>query len=193
MLKEELQKLSKWIFQISWDLAIRTAHLQCQLQSAQAEVSGLELVFSFRELRWEFAVRMVKLQDELRWARGKISNLKCSSKSKSAATYLKARGLSLAIIPISVRSPPIESYTPSGGRPSVGAVEESGQPSMVPCWSNHLSREGSPYVPRVGMAVGSKVGLRRQSASAHQFGQQSRLQSRQLVKLSISVMEPSTV
>lgn len=57
-LKEELRKLLEKVSQVIWDAVAQAAHLQRELQLAQAEVSSLESIFFSREMRWEFVTRM---------------------------------------------------------------------------------------------------------------------------------------
>lgn len=68
-------KLSKRVFQISWDVAIRMASLQDQLISAYEEISNLKSLLASRDSCWEIAARLAKLQDKLHWAKEQISNL----------------------------------------------------------------------------------------------------------------------
>lgn len=68
----------------------------------------MKLVFSSREARWKFAARIAEFQDELRWSKKKIASLERSLESKSIIDPI-AEDSPMAILPISIRLPPIGS------------------------------------------------------------------------------------
>lgn len=80
--KKVLKKLSKKIFQVTWDAITKVAQVRSQLSSTRGEISSLELLLAFREARWENATRSAEFQNELCQVQEKITKLEWSVRGK---------------------------------------------------------------------------------------------------------------
>lgn len=92
----------------------------------------------------------------------------------SALSSLKGKGMAanpgfgrppLAISPISVKPPMIESHPSSASQPSMGVPEDKPRrPFLASCWFDHLPGEGAQHMLGTSTMEGSRTGSRQWSA-----------------------------